>query len=241
VRRFMMLGTAVFFLFAVVHAQEKHPPDSPNAAKTRKKLKEKVSVDYDNTAIREVQADLKSQIEGLPVRIDFKGGVSGNLTITYKADKKTLEEVLDGMLKKKGGLGFYIESNAKSSEDGTLWITNRPNERGYRASDEADTSSKNEKSDAKTAKKDKSKSKAKDADEAKEKKSAKEKAENADKAEDDPDKAEQDAARKLNLAKILLDDGKTDKAKARFEEIVAKFPKTKAADQARDLLKKMDK
>jgi hypothetical protein len=240
VRRFIILGIALTLVGAAVDAQDKAASDTPKAAKSRKKLKEIVSVDYENTAIREVEADLKSQIEGLPLRVDFKGGVSGNLTITYKADKKTLEEVLNGLCKKKGGLGYYIASDAKSAEDGTIWITNRPNERGFRVEEESASSKTKEKSDDKAAGKEKNKGKgnAKDKAEAKEKKAGKDKAEASD---DDPDKQEQDAARKLMFAKTLLDDGKTDRAKARLEEIVAKYAKTKAAEEAKELLKKLDK
>jgi hypothetical protein len=174
------------------------------------------------------------------LRVDFKGGVSGNLTVTYKADKKTLEEVLNGLCKKKGGLGYYIVSDAKSAEDGTIWITNRPNERGFRAEEESASNKTKEKADDKAAGKDKNKGKgnAKDKAEAREKKAGKDKAETTD---DDPDKQEQDAGRKLSFAKTLLDDGKTERAKARLEEIVAKYAKTKAAEEAKELLKKLDK
>lgn len=239
-RRFIILGMALTLVGAAVEAQDKAANDTPKAAKSRKKLKEIVSVDYENTAIREVEADLKGQIEGLPLRVDFKGGVSGNLTVTYKADKKTLEEVLNGLCKKKGGLGYYIVSDAKSAEDGTIWITNRPNERGFRAEEESASNKTKEKADDKAAGKDKNKGKgnAKDKAEAKEKKAGKDKAETTD---DDPDKQEQDAGRKLSFAKTLLDDGKTERAKARLEEIVAKYAKTKAAEEAKELLKKLDK
>jgi hypothetical protein len=238
VRRFIILGIALTLVGA--DAQDKAASDTPKAAKSRKKLKEIVSVDYENTAIREVEADLKSQVEGLPLRVDFKGGVSGNLTVTYKADKKTLEEILTGLCKKKGGLGYYIVSDAKSAEDGTIWITNRPNERGFRLEEESAPGKTKEKADDKGAGKDKNKGKgnSKDKAEAKEKKAAKDKAETSN---DDPDKQEQDAARKLMFAKTLLDDGKTDRAKARLEEIVAKYAKTKAAEEAKELLKKLDK
>ena len=146
------------------------------------------------------------------------------------------------MCKKKGGLGYYIESNPKSSEDGTIWITNRPNERGYRASDDVEAMPAKDKPDTKTAKKDKSKNKSKDKDDAgaKDKKPAKDKAD-TEKTDDDPDKMEKDAARKLSFAKILLSDGKADKAKTWLNDIVTKFPSTKAADEAKELLKKLDK
>ena len=242
-RRLVILGMILALITAALEAQDKGNNDTSKAAKSRKKLKEIVSVDYENTAIREVEADLKSQIEGLPLRIDFKGGVSGNLTITYKAEKKTLEEVLNGLCKKKGGLGYYIVSDAKSAEDGTIWISNRPNERGYRMDDASAVTKTKDKGEEKSAGKEKGKGKTntKDKTEAKERKAGKEKTETAEKSDDDPDKQEQDAGRKLSFAKTLLDDGKTDRAKARLEDIVAKYPKTKAAEQAKELLKKLDK
>ena len=134
------------------------------------------------------------------------------------------------------------------NRDGTIWITNRPNERGYRASDDVEAMPAKDKPDTKTAKKDKSKNKSKDKDkdkdkddaEAKDKKPAKDKAD-TEKTDDDPDKMEKDAARKLSFAKILLSDGKTDKAKTWLNDIVTKFPSTKAADEAKELLKKLDK
>ena len=54
------------------------------------------------------------------------------------------------------------------------------------------------------------------------------------------DKAEQEAIGKLKLAKILAEDGKTVRAKDRLKEIIASYPETKAAEEARHLLKKLD-
>jgi TolA-binding protein len=53
------------------------------------------------------------------------------------------------------------------------------------------------------------------------------------------ERAEKDAARKLKLAKGFFDDKKWDGAKTRLEEIIEKFPKTKAATQAKQLLEKI--
>jgi hypothetical protein len=50
-------------------------------------------------------------------------------------------------------------------------------------------------------------------------------------------KAEQAADAKLTLAKSLLRDGKADKARVRLEEIVKDYPESKAAEEARTLLK----
>lgn len=45
----------------------------------------------------------------------------------------------------------------------------------------------------------------------------------------------------LNLAKSLADEGKLERAKSRYEEIMLKYPKTKAASEAKDLLDRMNK
>jgi hypothetical protein len=51
-------------------------------------------------------------------------------------------------------------------------------------------------------------------------------------------KAEREAASNLKLAKMLGADGLKDKAQARYQEIVKRYPNTKAAQEARELLDK---
>jgi tetratricopeptide (TPR) repeat protein len=58
------------------------------------------------------------------------------------------------------------------------------------------------------------------------------------KGSQDRAKAEQEAASNLKLAKMLEADGLKDKAHARYQEIVKRYPKTKAAQEARELLDK---
>lgn len=60
----------------------------------------------------------------------------------------------------------------------------------------------------------------------------------AAKPPDDSAKLEQEASRKLKLARQAADAGKEDVARERYREIIEKFPKTKAADEARKLLGK---
>ena len=55
--------------------------------------------------------------------------------------------------------------------------------------------------------------------------------------EDDADENERVAGRRLQLAKELQDDGKAEKARDVLQEIVKKYPKTKAAEEAQKLLK----
>ncbi len=63
----------------------------------------------------------------------------------------------------------------------------------------------------------------------------------ADKREDPARKAEQLASSKLKLAKLLAHDGKLEKAKDRYEEIIEEYPKTEAAKEAKLLLDKLSK
>jgi hypothetical protein len=54
-------------------------------------------------------------------------------------------------------------------------------------------------------------------------------------------KAEHAAVGKLKLAKSLAESGLVDKAKPRLQEIVDSYPQTKAAEEARQLLEKLNK
>jgi hypothetical protein len=49
-------------------------------------------------------------------------------------------------------------------------------------------------------------------------------------------KEEQEAARQLKIAKVLAHEGKLEPARKHYREIVEKYPKTKAAEEARQLL-----
>jgi S1-C subfamily serine protease len=55
------------------------------------------------------------------------------------------------------------------------------------------------------------------------------------------DDLEETAARRLKLARGLVQDGFTDKAADRLQEIIKQFPKTRAAGEARELLGKLSK
>jgi S1-C subfamily serine protease len=52
---------------------------------------------------------------------------------------------------------------------------------------------------------------------------------------------ESKASMMLNLAKSLADDGKLERAKGRYEEIIAKYPNTKAANEAKVLFDRINK
>jgi hypothetical protein len=107
--------------------------DTPAAAKTRKLLKKKISVDFKDTRLEDAMDDIKEQVKGLKSRLDTKGGVSRNRTLTYKAKDKTVEEVLDGMFKGTG-LGYIVISKKNNAYDGSLLIK-MGNERGFEKKD----------------------------------------------------------------------------------------------------------
>jgi hypothetical protein len=93
-------------------------------------------VDYKDTTLTAIIDDIKDQIKDkskkvLGVRVDNKGGVSNNTKLTYKADDKPLEEVLDEMFK-KNDLGYIVISQRGNAYDGTLLIV-KGSARGYPA------------------------------------------------------------------------------------------------------------
>ena len=58
-------------------------------------------------------------------------------------------------------------------------------------------------------------------------------------AEDTAAKKERDAARQLRYVRMFLDDGKKELARKHCEDIIEKYPDTKAAKEAKDLLHKL--
>lgn len=108
--------------------------DTPKAANARKLLKTKVSLDYKDEPLKNIIDDIKDQIKDttkktLGVRLDSKGGVSGNTKFTVKANDKPLEEVFDEMFK-KFDMGYYVISQRGNAYDGTLLIV-KGKARGY--------------------------------------------------------------------------------------------------------------
>ncbi len=198
--------------------------DTPKAAETRKKLATKIDVDYSDTSLSDVVADLKEKVPAMGIRLDVAGGVSRNLKITYKAKQKTLADVLDGMFQ-KNGYGYVVTSKEGDAYDGSIFVK-QGKERGFAVGEEPTKATAKSKSEGatKTAKKGSTPPKAKSTE------------------TDDGEAAnpEQQAALKLRLAKDVLKDGKKARAKERLQDIVEKFPDTKAAEEARQILKDLN-
>jgi hypothetical protein len=200
-----------------VAAQEKSK-ESPILAAVRKKLQTKVTVDYNEARLQEIAEDLKKQVENLSIWLDNAGGVSNNMTFTYKAKDKTLAEVFDELFAKTD-LGYVIGQNkSKANYRFTGWIIIKKGKFRGQLEDEAAVAPK---PPDKTPPKDQPKDKPPET-----------------KPEEKAQQVEQEAARKLKLAKMFAADGLVDKAKARYKEIVEKYPGTKAAKEAKELLEK---
>lgn len=128
-RMLASLTTLATLVLAVASADVRAADDdTPAAAKTRKLLKNKISVDFKDTRIEDAMNEIKEEVKGFKFLLDAKGGVSRNQTITYKAKDKTVEDILDEMLKKPD-LGYIIISKKGNAYDGLIQVR-KSKERG---------------------------------------------------------------------------------------------------------------
>ena len=77
--------------------------------------------DLRNTRVIDIIEELKDQVKGVQIRMDQKGGVSGNRKLTFTGKDVTVKEVLEGLLKKEG-LCYGITSNEKDAYDGSVYL-----------------------------------------------------------------------------------------------------------------------
>lgn len=229
---FVMLGSLVM-------AADKDA-DTPKAAATRKKLDQKISVAYKDTLLREVWDDLKDKVEGLGIRGDLKGGVNQNSKITYKAEDKPLGGILNEICD-KNEMGFYIISKQNDAYDGTIYFT-RGKERGYEGGKAVDAKP-NPKSNPKDKEPAKEKPNTKEKPKPEPKPVEKPKTEKPkDPEPEDPDqKAERQANMKLATIKGVIEDGNNERAIELCQDLIKRFPTTKAAKEAKELLEKLNK
>ncbi len=127
--RTLLSVTAALALALSAAAGEKKPDDTPAAAKTRKLLDAKVSVDFKDTRLEDAMEEIKEQVKGFKFKLDTKGGVSRNQPITYTAKDKPVKEVLDEMFKKPA-LGYVVISKKGNAYDGLVEVR-KSDERGY--------------------------------------------------------------------------------------------------------------
>ncbi len=111
--RIWVTGLLVLSIVASIEAQDKKA-DSPIVAKTKKKLETKITVNFTDERLKDVVAELEKEAE-VKFRLDTKGGVSGNMSFTYKAEDKSLKEVLAEMFKGKG-LGYVVHRKQNNND-----------------------------------------------------------------------------------------------------------------------------
>lgn len=110
--RFKLTLMTLFATFLFLNADDKK--DSPIVAKTRKKLETKISVNFTDERLKDVVAELEKEAE-VKFRLDTKGGVSGNMSFTYKAEEKSVKDILAEMFKGKG-LGYVIHRKQNNTD-----------------------------------------------------------------------------------------------------------------------------
>lgn len=120
-----LLAMVVAALCGVATMAQDKEKDTPSAANTRtKKLQVKVTVNFKDDFLKSALDEINDKIEEAGgQKFSFKNdtGVSLNQRVTFKGDKVTVAEALDGMFK-KNGLGYIIISKPKDRYDGWLLI-----------------------------------------------------------------------------------------------------------------------
>lgn len=204
------------------------PPENPRVKAIREKmLPAKLKLDIDKKMLRAIITDdlpaaAKESATGLTLKIEPAPGQGVTLTSSFgpfKGEMK-LEEVLNKICEEKSW-GWYVNvAQATDQKNGTIFLTTNPKERGYKEGTGPGAKEVAKKDDPKT--KDKPKEKSKD---------------DTPKTSD----AEKDAAELLTKAKLQMSLKQTDKAKVTINEIIEKYPDTKAASDAKKLLEKIGK
>jgi hypothetical protein len=231
VRRLLMLAFTLALALGAARAADKDSSETTKAAATRNKLTStKVEVEWKDTLLRDVLDELfKEKGGGIGFRTD-RTAVVLNTKITYKAKDKTIGEVLND-LSDKYEMGWYVTSQQNGGYDGTVWLE-KSKARGYAPGKEP----------AKGETKPEPKKPEPKKEEPKKEEPKKEEPKKETPSEDDGDKLEKTASNALKFAQDLIKDGKVDKAKEYLKNtVIKKYPKTKAAETAKELLEKLDK
>jgi len=208
-------------------ARAEPPPDSAGAKLTReKKLKLKITLDVKEMMLRDIITELRGAVrdaKGGDLRIKPGTGITLTSRFTVMAKEEPLEDVLDKLLKQREWGYYVVVAKPGDQDDGAIMLVTDP-VRGYPPDDPRSGKSDDKgKKDAAKEKKDVAKSKT-----------------------DEPKKGtgntdEKTAANRLDFAENYIAGGKPEKAKPILKEIVEKYPNTKAAEEAKKLLEKLDK
>jgi hypothetical protein len=247
--RLLVIVVAVFTsLVSFTYAED----DTPHAAFTRKLFKAKVSVECKDVPLSEfLDQTLRlatfrapaAEIFGKPkstgliglgpifeptiiFKPDTKSGVKLDAKVTVSVKDTPVEDVVNKLCD-KNGWGYYVISNSKSFDDGKV-VLKVGKERGYEKGKEP--AGKDEKAA------NKGKDTAKNNKETQGKIDADERARPKESPLDDDERA---ATLKLRTAKELVGVDKKERAKQVLEDLLAKYPKSKAAEEAKELLENL--
>ena len=135
--RLLMIAAVGALSFSWVQAA--NAQESKAAATTRKKLQQKVTLDFKDVGTKDVFDDIKREMDKpCNFKIDNKTGVSNNTKLTYKCKDTTVEKVLND-LSDKYDFGWVVISNEGNNKiDGWVVIrkSDKGKERGYEAGKE---------------------------------------------------------------------------------------------------------
>ncbi len=211
-----LLLTVLLGVGVLADAQEKKPTkleDSPVVAATRKKLETRISKDFKDQKLEECLKEIEDETE---LKFRYAEGVSRNQSVTFAAKDQTVKEILSGMFKGRG-LGFVVhrKQNANDRYEGYVDIV-----QGEQRGDETPPK-KETKADSKPKP---------------------DKPPKTDTPPGDPSEAqEKAAASKLKSAKVFIEEGQPNDAREYLEDLLKKYPKSKAAPEAKQLLEKLKK
>ena len=119
-------------LCAILVAGAAQGQETPSANATRKKLKQKISVDFKDITTKGMFDDIKAEMDKpCSFKIDTVSGISLNTKWSYKAKDKPIDEMLSE-LSDKFEWGWFVKSDAKDRLDGWIIIRKaKEKERGY--------------------------------------------------------------------------------------------------------------
>ncbi|MCI0682992.1 MAG: hypothetical protein L0Y71_12900 [Gemmataceae bacterium] len=111
-----------------------------NAAKTtRKKLQQKITVEFKEERAADVFMQIFGEMDKAPkYKIDNASGVSNNTKVTYKAKDKAVEQILSDVCDKLDCGWIVISNESNNKVDGSVVIrkSTKGKERGYEAGKE---------------------------------------------------------------------------------------------------------
>jgi TolA-binding protein len=207
------------------------PKDTSAASFTKnKKLKGKVTVEAKDVPLKDIIADISSQLEDLklgPISVSYDTGLSGNTKTSLNVKDKPAEEALAEVLKKLG-YGFTVISKEKDRYDG--WVRVSKAEAEVTTKPMETTKPKPTESTKPTE--------PKKPEETKPVEPVKPKPKPME-AEATPEEIAEDdaqALKRLELAKQHVADGNKADAQELLKYIVKRYPKSKSAPEAKKLL-----